>query len=105
LNESAIEVSELSKHFGDKVVVDKVAFKVRHSEIFGFLGPNGARKTTTIKILTTFIPASAGYATVLGYDLKNEGKKIRGKIGVVQQQDSFDQGLNLETSMNIYGLL
>jgi ABC-2 type transport system ATP-binding protein len=56
-------------------------------------------------MLTTLIPSSSGKATVLGYDLKTEGKKIREKIGVVQQQDSYDQGLNTETSLDLYGLV
>ncbi len=96
---------ELSKHFGEKVAVDRVSFEMTHSEVFGFLGPNGAGKTTTIKMLTTLLPPTSGDATILGHDLRTEGKKIRQRIGVVQQQDSFDQGLSVETSMNIYGLI
>jgi ABC-2 type transport system ATP-binding protein len=56
-------------------------------------------------MLTTLIPPTSGDATVAGFDLRSEGSKIRQRIGVVQQQDSFDQGLNVETSMDIYGLL
>jgi ABC-2 type transport system ATP-binding protein len=103
--ESVLEVEDLSKHFGDKAAVDNITFKVGRSEVFGFLGPNGAGKTTTIKMLTTLLKQTSGKATVLGYDLKTEGKKIRKRIGVVQQQDSFDQGLNVETSLDIYGLI
>ncbi len=101
----AIEVKELSRLFGQKAAVDKISFEVGKSEVFGFLGPNGAGKTTTIKMLTTLLPPTSGKATVLGLDLKTEGMKIREKIGVVQQQDSFDQGLNVETSLDIYGLI
>src|SRR5712692_9093280 len=78
---------------------------MRRGEVFGFLGPNGAGKTTTIKMLTTLLPPTSGSARVVGRDLRTEGKKIRERIGVVQQQDSFDQGLNVETSMDIYGML
>jgi len=85
--------------------VDRVSFDIARSEVFGFLGPNGAGKTTTIKMLTTLLPPTSGRATVLGHDLRTEGRKIRAQIGVVQQQDSFDQGLNVETSMDIYGLI
>ncbi len=56
-------------------------------------------------MLTTLLPPTSGRATVLGHDLKTEGRKIRAQIGVVQQQDSFDQGLNVETSMDLYGLI
>jgi ABC-2 type transport system ATP-binding protein len=102
---TAIRVERLSKHFGDKVAVEGVTFDIKRSEVFGFLGPNGAGKTTTIKMLTTLLPPTSGKATILGHDLASEGRKIRGRIGVVQQQDSFDQGLNVETSMDIYGLI
>jgi ABC-2 type transport system ATP-binding protein len=104
-NQPVISVKELSKHFGEKAAVDRVSFETEHSEVFGFLGPNGAGKTTTIKMLTTLLPPTSGEASVLGYDLRTEGKKIRQRIGVVQQQDSFDQGLSVETSMDIYGLI
>ncbi|HEX9567756.1 MAG TPA: ATP-binding cassette domain-containing protein [Thermoplasmata archaeon] len=103
--DEVVRVDELSRHFGDKIAVDRVSFDIARSEVFGFLGPNGAGKTTTIKMLTTLLPPSSGRATVLGHDLKSEGRKIRAQIGVVQQQDSFDQGLNVETSMDLYGLI
>ncbi len=104
-HEDAIRVDNLSRHFGDKVAVDRISLEIERSEVFGFLGPNGAGKTTTIKMLTTLLPPTSGQAKVLGYDLKTEGRKIRARIGVVQQQDSFDQGLSVEASMDIYGLI
>ena len=103
--ELAMGVNQLSRLYGDKPAVDRVSFDVERSEVFGFLGPNGAGKTTTIKMLTTLLQPSSGGANVLGFDLKTEGRKIRERIGVVQQQDSFDQGLNVETSLDIYGLI
>ncbi len=102
---SIVEVEKLSKRFGDKLAVDEITFQMGRGEVFGFLGPNGAGKTTTIKMLTTLLPPSSGSATVVGHDLRTEGRKIRERIGVVQQQDSFDQGLNVGTSMDIYGLI
>ena len=101
----AVEVVDLSKSFEGKVAVDKISFQTKRGEVFGFLGPNGAGKTTTIKMLTTLLQPSSGRASVLGYDVKAHGRKIREHIGVVQQQDSFDQGLKTETSMDIYGLI
>ncbi len=101
----AIEVKELEKRFEGKPAVDKISFDTARAEVFGFLGPNGAGKTTTIKMLTTLLQPTSGRATVLGYDVKTQGKKIRERIGVVQQQDSFDQGLSTETSMEIYGMV
>jgi ABC-2 type transport system ATP-binding protein len=101
----SIDARQLAKKFGDKEAVAGISFQVGKSEIFGFLGPNGAGKTTTTKMLTTLLPPTSGSARVVGFDLRTEGSKIRQRIGVVQQQDSFDQGLNVETSMNLYGLL
>lgn len=101
----AIRVDGLSRRFGEKIAVDRISLEVEQAEVFGFLGPNGAGKTTTIKMLTTLLPPTSGRATVLGHDLRTEARKIRARIGVVQQQDSFDQGLNVETSMEIYGLI
>ena len=95
----------LEKRFDQKVAVDGISFETKSGEVFGFLGPNGAGKTTTIKMLTTLLQPSSGRATVLGHDLATEGKRIRERIGVVQQQDSFDQGLKTEASMDIYGLV
>ncbi len=102
---TAIRVDSLARRFGDKVAVDGVSFDIERAEVFGFLGPNGAGKTTTIKMLTTLLPPTAGKATILGYDLASQGREIRSHIGVVQQQDSFDQGLTVETSMDIYGMV
>ena len=101
----AIEVKDLEKRFEGKAAVDGISFDTRRAEVFGFLGPNGAGKTTTIKMLTTLLQPTGGAASVLGYDVRTQGRRIRERIGVVQQQDSFDQGLNTETSMDIYGLV
>ena len=101
----AIEVRDLEKCFGQKPAVEKITFDTEEAEVFGFLGPNGAGKTTTIKMLTTLLRTTSGNARVLGHDIRTEGKKIRQKIGVVQQQDSFDQGLRTGASMDIYGLV
>ena len=103
--ELAVEVNDLVKRYGEKAAVDGVTFDAKRGEVFGFLGPNGAGKTTTIKVLTTLIHPTSGKASVLGHDVKTEGKRIRERIGVVQQQDSFDQGLKTEKSMDIYGLV
>ena len=103
--ELAIEVQDLEKRFDQNQAVDRISFDTRRAEVFGFLGPNGAGKTTTIKMLTTLLHPTSGQASVLGYDIRTQGRKIRERIGVVQQQDSFDQGLKTETSMDIYGLV
>jgi ABC-2 type transport system ATP-binding protein len=105
LKEYAIETFELTKHYGKLVAVDHVSFKVRMGEIFGFLGPNGAGKTTTIKMLTTLIAPTSGGARVLGFDILSEGAKIRPKIGVVQQEYSYEYALTVEQNLDLYGFL
>lgn len=101
----AISIESLTHSYdGKKNVVDNVSFQVRRGEIFGLLGRNGAGKTTTIKILTTLIHATKGHVRVLGYDLNKDGKKIREKIGVVQQDNSFDFA-TVKQNFDIYGFL
>lgn len=105
MKEYAIETHELTKNYGKLVAVDHVSFKVKKGEIFGFLGPNGAGKTTTIKMLTTLIPPTSGSAQVLGFDVASEGGKIRPRIGVVQQEYSFEYALTVEQNLDLYGFL
>jgi ABC-2 type transport system ATP-binding protein len=103
--EFAVSVEGLSHSYdGKKYVVQDVSFEVRKGEIFGLLGRNGAGKTTTIKILTTLISPAKGEVQVLGYDVKKDGKKIRERIGVVQQDNSFDFA-TVKQNFDIYGFL
>jgi ABC-2 type transport system ATP-binding protein len=105
LPEYCIETNELTKNYGKTVAVDHTSFKVRKGEVFGFLGPNGAGKTTTIKLLTTLLKPTHGSAKILGFDLLSEGNKIRPKIGVVQQEASYEMSLNVEENLDLYGFL
>jgi ABC-2 type transport system ATP-binding protein len=105
LPERSIETNELTMRYGNVVAVDHVSFNVRKGEVFGFLGPNGAGKTTTIRILTTLLRPTSGNATVLGFDVASEGSRIRPKIGVVQQEPSYEQALNVEGNLDLYGFL
>jgi len=89
----AIEVDSLTKEFGDFKAVDGISFKVEEGEIFGFLGPNGAGKSTTMMILTTLLKPTSGRALVSGYDVMSDAKKVREKIGYVQQEISVDEFL------------
>jgi ABC-2 type transport system ATP-binding protein len=101
----SIETSELTMQFGRVVAVDHVSFKVRMGEVFGFLGPNGAGKTTTIKVLTTLLRPTSGKAEVFGFDVVSEGGKIRPRIGVVQQEPSYEHALSVEGNLDLYGFL
>ena len=89
----AIEVDSLTKKFGDFKAVDNISFKVKEGEIFGFLGPNGAGKSTTMMILTTLLKPTTGKVFVSGYDIISDAKKVREKIGYVQQEISVDEFL------------
>jgi len=90
---NAIEVSSLTKKFGDFKAVDNISFNVEEGEIFGFLGPNGAGKSTTMMILTTLLKPTSGHALVGGHNVVSDAKKVREKIGYVQQEISVDEFL------------
>ena len=89
----AIEVNSLTKKFGDFKAVDNISVQVEEGEIFGFLGPNGAGKSTTMMILTTLLKPTSGNVFVGGYDVMLNAKKVREKIGYVQQEISVDEFL------------
>lgn len=90
---NAIEVNSLTKQFGNSKALDNISFTVEEGEIFGFLGPNGAGKSTTMMILTTLLKPTSGKALVGGYNVVSEAKKVREKIGYVQQEISVDEFL------------
>ena len=89
----SIETKSLSKTFGDVKAVDDISFYVETGEIFGFLGPNGAGKSTTMMILTTLLKPTSGEALVSGFDVTNNPKQVREKIGYVQQETTVDEYL------------
>jgi len=80
-----IEVSNLSKDFGDFKAVDQISFSVPKGQILGFLGPNGAGKSTTMKMLTGFIAPSSGNATIDGFNIKNQSLEVRKRIGYLPE--------------------
>ena len=81
--EYAVEVSNLTKKYGDLVAVDHINFSVRKGEIFGFLGPNGAGKTTTIRMLTGVSIPTEGTATIMGYDIQRQPIEAKEQMGIV----------------------
>jgi ABC-2 type transport system ATP-binding protein len=95
-----ITVKDLVEVYSDGTkAVDNISFNVKEGEFFGFLGPNGAGKSTTIKILTTLLRKTSGTATVAGFDLDKEPKKIRNVIGVQSQETSVDGDLTGEENV------
>jgi lipooligosaccharide transport system ATP-binding protein len=93
----------LIKRFGELVAVDGIDFDVQKGEAFGFLGPNGAGKTSTMRMIGCVSPPSGGALTILGLDPVAHGPEIRGRLGVVPQQDTLDFELTVRENIIIYG--
>jgi len=103
-----IEVEGLTKSFGDRAVVRDLSMRVKRGTIYGFLGPNGSGKTTTIRMLCGLLTPDSGRGTCLGYDIRTEAEKIRVHVGYMTQRFSLYQDLsvreNLEFVARVYGL-
>jgi ABC-2 type transport system ATP-binding protein len=85
---AVLEVSGLSKVYGDVTALDRVSLSVEGGSLFGLLGPNGSGKTTMIKVLTGQIRPTGGSARVLGLDAEREGLRIRERVGIIPEQES-----------------
>src|ERR1700760_3133606 len=103
-NDSLIIVAELlTKKFGGFVAVDAISFQVKKGEIFGFLGANGAGKTTAMRMLCGLSLPSSGKATVAGFDVYKENEKIKKSIGYMSQKFSLYEDLTVKENMRFYG--
>ena len=102
---NAVEVQGLRKTYGAVEAVRGVDFDVRAGETFGFLGPNGAGKSTTIKILCTLARATAGSATVAGFDVATQRDQVRRQIGLVFQDTTLDSYLTAELNLRFHAEL
>src|SRR5712675_3180235 len=104
----AIEVEGLTKSFGNRVVVQDLSMQVKRGSIYGFLGPNGSGKTTTIRMLCGLLTPDKGRGTCLGYDILTETDKIKLQVGYMTQRFSLYQDLsvreNLEFVARLYGV-
>src|ERR687897_1365912 len=98
-----IRARGLTKRFGEFTAVDGVDFDVQRGEAFGFLGPNGAGKTSTMRMIGCTSPITSGRLRILGLDPATDGRKIRGRLGVVPQADQLDNELTVEENLIIYG--
>lgn len=99
----AILAKDLSRSFGKYVAVDHVNFTIKYGEIFGFLGANGAGKSTTIRMLCGILAPSAGTAQVAGFDVNTNPEDIKRSIGYVSQRFSLYQDLTVEENLQFYG--
>lgn len=81
-----IEVNKLTKHYGNHIAVDQISFEASPGEIVGLLGPNGAGKTTTMRILTGFMPPTAGSAKIAGFDVLEDSLEVRKRVGYLPER-------------------
>ncbi len=102
-NDYIIEVKDLTKQFGSFTAVDHISFEVRRSEIFGFLGANGAGKTTAMRMLCGLSYPTSGAGTVAGFDVRKEGEKIKRHIGYMSQRFSLYEDLTVLENMELFG--
>ncbi|MCJ7618761.1 MAG: ABC transporter ATP-binding protein [Anaerolineae bacterium] len=102
-NEYSVIAEELTKKFGEFTAVDHVSFQIKTGEIFGFLGPNGSGKTTTIRILLGLLRPTEGRGTILGYDIVKQAEEIRKRIGYMSQRFSLYNDLTVAENLNFYG--
>jgi ABC-2 type transport system ATP-binding protein len=104
----AIEARGLTKKFGDKVVVEDFSITVARGQIYGFLGPNGSGKTTTIRMLCGLLVPDAGEGTCLGHDIRRDAWAIKSKVGYMTQKFSLYEDLsireNLDFVARLYGM-
>ncbi|WP_321339656.1 ABC transporter ATP-binding protein [Breoghania sp.] len=104
----AIDVEGLTKSFGSKTVVRDLTMRVGRGQIYGFLGPNGSGKTTTIRMLCGLLTPDSGHGTCLGYDIATESAQIKPRVGYMTQRFSLYEDLsireNLEFVARVYGL-
>jgi ABC-2 type transport system ATP-binding protein len=98
-----IETHELTRRFGDFIAVNAISFDVKAGEIFGFLGANGAGKTTAMRILCGLLLPSSGKATVAGYDVYTQSEQIKRQIGYMSQKFSLYDNLTVRENINFFG--
>jgi ABC-2 type transport system ATP-binding protein len=99
----AIEVEGLTRRFGEFTAVDNISFEVATGEVFGFLGANGAGKTTAIKMLIGLLAPTSGKAHVAGLDVKTQMEQIRTRIGYMSQRFSLYEDLTVLENIALYG--
>ena len=102
---NSIEVEHLTKKFGDFIAVNDISFQVREGEIFGFLGANGAGKTTAIKMMSGLLQPTSGTAMVAGYDVITQSKLIKRNIGYMSQRFSLYNDLTVFENMQLFGTI
>jgi len=100
---AAIEARDLTRAFGAFTAVDRITFEVRAGEVFGFLGANGAGKTTAIRMLTGLLAPTSGTATVAGHDIARESEAVKRSIGYMSQRFTLYEDLTVRENIRLYG--
>src|SRR5215831_1123595 len=101
-NDVIIKTEQLTKRFGDFIAVDHISFDVHKGEIFGFLGANGAGKTTAMRMLCGLSLPTSGKATVAGFDVYHQNEKIKRSIGYMSQKFSLYEDLTVKENIRFY---
>ena len=103
MSDLAIQVKDLTRTFGNFTAVDHISFEVNAGEVFGFLGANGAGKTTAMRMLIGLLQPSAGTARVAGYDVARETEEVKRSIGYMSQRFSLYEDLTPRENIRLYG--
>lgn len=103
MGEEVIVARDLRKSFGDFHAVDGISFEVKRGEIFGFLGANGAGKTTAMRMLTGLSKPTSGKGRVAGYDITREAEQVKKHIGYMSQRFSLYEDLRVWENLHLYG--
>ncbi|MDK2838292.1 MAG: drug efflux transport system ATP-binding protein [Bacteroidota bacterium] len=101
--ENVIEVNNLTKKFGSFTAVDHISFEVKQGEIFGFLGANGAGKTTAMRMLCGLLPPTSGKGLVAGYDINTQSEQVKQNIGYMSQKFALYEDLKVWENIRLYG--
>src|SRR5881396_2366589 len=98
-----IEVQHLTKRYGDLTAVSAVSFSVASGQILGFLGPNGSGKTTTMRIITGFLPATSGTVKVAGFDIFDDSFEVRKRIGYLPENPPLYDDMTVSSYLRFVG--
>ena len=98
-----IEAEHLTKKFGHFVAVDNISFEVEKGEIFGFLGANGAGKTTAMRMLCGLSNPTSGHGKVAGFDIEKDAEKVKASIGYMSQKFALYEDLKVWENLRLYG--
>ena len=98
----AIETKKLTKKFGDNIAVNELDLEIRQGEIFGLVGPDGAGKSTTMRLISTAMTPTSGKAVVLGFDTANKEEEIRERVGYMPQRFALYGELTVDENINFF---